>query len=177
MLGALAALAGICAALLWLAPTGFLPRLELARATWKRQDLRHYQMTARWTYGTVVNGPWTFEVRDGRVLSGRDVRDRRAMTRAELRLAEQNLVVDQLFEALITDVRPSVANTPRFLFARGIASFSPRLRNLIDRCAARLPNVRYHPELGYPIGITVPGSPCYRASEWTVLVTELTPLP
>src|SRR5262245_2408682 len=173
MLSALVALVGMCAAILWLAPTGFLPRVELARATWRRQELHHYRMTVRWTYGTIVNGPWTIEVRDGRVLAGKDIRNGRDMTRAELRLAEQNLTIDQLFQALIDEVRPSVANTPRFLFARGIADFAPRLRNLIDRCAARLPSVRYDPTLGYPTGITAYGSPCYLASEWTVLVTEL----
>jgi hypothetical protein len=63
------------------------------------------------------------------------------------------------------------------MVARAFAGVWPAARDLIDRCAARLPSVDYHPALGYPSGITVHGSPCYRASEWTVLVLDLTPLP
>ena len=63
------------------------------------------------------------------------------------------------------------------MLARALARISPAARDLIDRCASRLPSVEYHPALGYPTGITVHGSPCYRASEWTVLVLDLAPLP
>ncbi|HWQ13612.1 MAG TPA: DUF6174 domain-containing protein [Roseiflexaceae bacterium] len=175
--GALALLALLCAAALWLGPAGVAPQLALARASWEARGVRHYRMTARWTYGTIVNGPWTIEVRDERVVGGFHTRTGAPLTRGELLLAERNLRIAALFDALASELRPSAANSPRTLLARSLARVSPTARNLIDRCAARLPSVDYHPALGYPTGVTVHGSPCYRASEWTVLVLDLTLLP
>jgi hypothetical protein len=54
----------LCAAGLWFGPVGVVPRLAVARAGWEAQGPRSYRMTARWTYGTIVNGPWTIDVRD-----------------------------------------------------------------------------------------------------------------
>jgi hypothetical protein len=166
-----------CLAGLWFAPTGFFAHLDLARTTWQSKRIAHYHMTARWTYGTIVNGPWSIEVRDRRVLNGMDVRSQRALTRAEILLAQQNIEIGALFEAIYGEVKPSLSNTTRAMLARTVAEASPELRDLIARCAARLPSVEYHPTLGYPIGVTAHGSPCYRASEWTVTVSELTILP
>ncbi|GAB4114026.1 MAG: hypothetical protein Fur005_09890 [Roseiflexaceae bacterium] len=166
-----------CGGALWAGPTGFLPRLQQARSLWEAQQIRHYRMTVRWTYGPIVNGPWQLEIADGKILSGFHLRYQRPMTRSELRLAEQNLEINTMFQLIADEVKPSVANTPRYMLARGIASFSPQLRDLIDRCAPLIPSVDYHPTRGYPTGVTVHGSPCYRASEWTILVSELTPLP
>jgi hypothetical protein len=166
-------LLGVCGAGLWVAPTGFLPRLELARTTWERQNIHSYRLRVRWTYGTIVNGPWSLVVQSGRVISGTDLRTGTILGPTELRLAQQNLEIGALFHAIAEEVRPSVANTPRVMLARGIAEFSPKLRSMIDRCAPRLPSVDYHPARGYPMGVTVHGSPCYPASEWTVLISEL----
>jgi hypothetical protein len=177
----IAAIVGIlvlsCATILWFAPTGFVPHMELARSTWESQRLHHYELTIRWTYGSIVNGPWTLEVRDERVVGGADTRTGRPLTRSELLLAQQNMIVGVLFNNLADEIRPSIANTPRTMLARTVAVLSPNIRDLIDRCAPRLPSVEYHPTLGYPTGITAHGSPCYRASEWTILVLELHPLP
>jgi hypothetical protein len=175
--GALALLALLCAAGVWLGPAGVAPKLAMARANWEARGVRHYRMTARWTYGTIVNGPWTIEVLDEQVVGGFHARTGEPLTRGELLLAERNLPVTTLFAAIADDMRPSAANSPRTLLARALARLSPAARNLIDRCAARLPSVDYHPALGYPTGITVHGSPCYRASESTVLVLDLTVLP
>jgi hypothetical protein len=170
-------LVAACVAGLWFAPSGFFARLQLARSTWEAQQPQHYRMTARWTYGTIVNGPWSIEVRDGLVLSGIDVRSQRALTRAEILLAQENIEIGVLFDAIYGEVKPSRANTTRNMIARTLAEVSPELRDLIARCAARIPSVEYHPALGYPVGVTAHGSPCYRASEWTVRVTELSILP
>ncbi len=174
---ALALCALLCAASVWFGPVGVAPKLALARASWDARAPRHYTMTARWTYGTIVNGPWTIEVRDDRVVSGYHARTGQPLTRGELLLAERNLTVSALFGALARELRPTAANSPRTMLARALARITPRARDLVDRCASRLPTVEYHPTLGYPTGITVHGSPCYRASEWTVLVLDLTPLP
>ncbi|MEN9934559.1 MAG: hypothetical protein RLZZ387_1138 [Chloroflexota bacterium] len=173
----LALLALLCAAGVWLGPVGVAPRLAASRAGWDAQGVRHYRMTARWTYGTIVNGPWTLEVRDGQVVGGFHARTGEPLSRGELLLAERNLPVPVLFAAVADELRLTAANSPRTMVARAFAGVWPAARDLIDRCAARLPSVDYHPALGYPSGITVHGSPCYRASEWTVLVLDLTPLP
>lgn len=170
-------LALLCGAGGWLGPAGVAPRLAVARAAWDSQGVRHYRMTARWTYGTIVNGPWTIEVRDERVVGGYHTRTGAPLSRGELLLAERNLPVSALFAALADELRPTAANSPRTMLARALASFAPRLRDALDRCAARLPSVTFHPQLGYPTGITAHGSPCYRASEWTVLVLDLTAMP
>lgn len=172
---ALAAL--LCAAAAWAGPASVAPRLALARAAWESHGVRSYRMTARWTYGTIVNGPWTLEVRDERVVSGYSTRTGEPLTRGELLLAQRNLPVSVLFAALADELRPTAANNPRTLVARALAVVSPAARDMLDRCAARLPSVEFDPVLSYPAGITVHGSPCYRASEWTVLVSDLTALP
>jgi hypothetical protein len=175
--GLLALVALLCAVGIYLGPAGLGMRLGAARAAWEAQGVRHYRMTVRWTYGTIVNGPWTIEVRDGRVLGGHHARTGEPLSRGELLLAERNLPVAVLFAAVADELRPTAANNARTLVARALASYSPRLRDILDRCAARLPSIELDQALSYPTGITVHGSPCYRASEWTVLVLDLTALP
>lgn len=168
-LGALL-LAVACGAALYAAPAGLLPRNAAARGQWQAQQVRGYTMTVRWTFGSMVNGPWQLNVVGRRVVSGIDLETGKPLSRTALRAAETQLPVELLFEAIARELSPSQANTPQSLLARYLP---PQLHDRLDKCAPPIPAVVYHPELGYPQGITVFPSPCFRAGGWTVQIRDL----
>jgi uncharacterized protein DUF6174 len=165
-----------CVAGLWVTPLGVLPQRALAQARWQAQQLHHYRMTASLSQGWILNGPWTVEVRDERVIGGFDTATGAPLDGVRLRVAQRVLPISTLFAALDDNLnRPPLTST-RALVTR-LARMAPPLRDTLDHCAARMPNVAYDPTRGYPSGITVYASPCYPGDSWTVLITELTPLP
>ena len=164
-----------CAAGLWLSPLGLGPQNGLARARWQAQAIRHYRMTARFSQGWLLSGPWTVEVYDNQVVSGVDARTGAPLSALQLRVAQDRLPVNKVFQSIDGELRTPALRSPRDLPTL-VARHVPSLRRQLDRCAARMPEVAYDPALGYPSGVTVYASPCFLGGGWTVLVLELTPL-
>jgi hypothetical protein len=168
-------LALACAGGLWLSPLGLLPQNGLARARWQAQAIGHYRMTARFSQGWILSGPWTIEVSDDRVIGGVDAKTGAPLSALQLRVAQDRLPIDKVFRAIEGELRTPALSSPRDLPTL-LARLAPSLRRQLDRCAARMPEVAYDPALGYPSGVTAYASPCFPGGGWTVLVIELTPL-
>jgi hypothetical protein len=164
-----------CAGGLWLSPLGLLPQNGLARARWQAQAIGHYRMTARFSQGWILSGPWTVEVRDDHVLGGVDTTTGARLSALQLRVAQDRLPINKVFQAIEGELRTPELSSPRDLPAL-LARLVPALRRQLDRCAAWMPEVAYDPALGYPSGVTAYASPCFPGGGWTVLVVELTPL-
>ena len=165
-----------CAAGIAITPLALLPRQALARARWQAQGVRHYRMTANLSEGWIDDGPWTIEIRDERVVAGYDTTSGVALNGVQMRVAQRVLPISTLFTALDDNIDRPALTSSRAAISR-LARIAPLLRDSLDHCAARMPNVAYDPARGYPSGITVYASPCYPGESWTVLITELTPLP
>jgi Family of unknown function (DUF6174) len=165
-----------CAIGLWLSPLGLVPQNGLAKARWQAQAIRHYRMTARFSQGWILSGPWTVEVRDDRVLGGIDATTGVPLSALQLRVAQDRLPINKVFQSIEGELRTPALTSPRDLPTL-LARLVPPLRRQLDRCAAWMPEVAYDPALGYPSGVTVYASPCFLGGGWTVLVIELTPLP
>ncbi|HET9223767.1 MAG TPA: DUF6174 domain-containing protein [Roseiflexaceae bacterium] len=165
----------VCAVGLWLSPLGLWPQNGLAQARWQSQAIRHYRMTARFSQGWILSGPWTVEVQDDRVIGGVDAQSGAPLSALQLRVAQDRLPVDKVFQAIEHELRTPALNSPRDLPAL-LARLVPPLRRQLDRCAARMPEVAYDPVLGFPSGVSVYPSPCFPGGGWTVLVVDLTPL-
>src|SRR5215216_6247240 len=58
-----------CSAGLWLTPLSLLPRYALAKSHWDGQGIRHYQLTAQFSQGADMSGPWMVEIRDDQVIA------------------------------------------------------------------------------------------------------------
>jgi hypothetical protein len=172
----LALLVLACAAGVAITPLALLPRQALARARWQAQGVRHYRMTANLSEGWILDGPWTVEIRDERVVDGHDATNGAALSGVQLHVAQRLLPISTLFAALDDNIDRPALTSPHAALSR-LARIAPSLRDTLDHCAARMPNVAYDPARGYPSGITVYASPCYPGESWTVLITELTPLP
>jgi hypothetical protein len=168
-------LALACAGGLWLSPLGLWPQNGLARARWQAQAIRHYRMTARFSQGWILSGPWTVEVRDERVVGGVDARTGAPLSALQLRVAQDRLPIDRVFQAIDDELRTPALRSPRDLPTL-LARLVPPLRRQLDRCAARMPDVAYDTALGFPSGVSVHPSPCFPGGGWTVLVVDLTPL-
>ncbi len=164
-----------CVAAALASPMGLVPQLTAAEARWRATGVTHYRMTVRWTYGSIVVGPWQIEVRDEQVIAGDDLERKRPLTRSDRKLAQLNLPIARLFASVRDEVTPSIGKPPASILASHLSG-TP-IHAALDRCAARLPSVVYDARLSYPRGITVYGSPCYRASEWTVQVLDFVVLP
>src|SRR5262245_10655659 len=176
--GGLAALLAVlaCVGGLWLSPIGLLPQNGLARARWQTQAIRHYRMTARFSQGWILSGPWTIEVRDDQVVAGVDTTTGAPLSALQLRVAQGRLPINKVFESIDGELRTPALRSPRDLPSL-LARLALPLRRQLDRCAARMPEVAYDPALGYPSGVSVYASPCFPGGGWTVLVIGLTPLP
>ena len=165
-----------CVAGLWLTPLSQLPRHSLARSRWDAQGIRHYRLTAQFSQGWMLSGPWTVEIRDEHVISGFDTTSGAPLDNAQLRTAQRVLPITKLFDTLHDEIdTPPLTST--FALLTRIARLGPPLREHLNHCAARLPKIVYDQALGYPRGVTVYGSPCVLGANWTVLITDLTPLP
>ena len=164
-----------CAGGLWLSPLSLLPLNELARARWQAQAIGHYRMTARFSQGWLLSGPWTVEVRDDRVVGGVDATTGVRLSALQLRVAQDRLPIDKVFQSIEGELRTPTLSSPRDVPSL-LARLVPSLRRQLDRCAARMPDVAYDPALGYPSGVTAYASPCFPGGGWTVLVIQLTPL-
>ena len=164
-----------CAGGVWLSPLSLLPQNELAQARWQAQAIGHYRMTARFSQGWLLSGPWTVEVRDDRVVGGIDVTTGARLSALQLRVAQDRLPINKVFQSIEGELRTPALSSPRDVPAL-LARLVPSLRRQLDRCAARMPEVAYDPALGYPSGVTAFASPCFPGGGWTVLVIELTPL-
>lgn len=165
-----------CMASLWLTPLSLLPRHTLARSRWNAQDIRHYQLTAQISQGWNLSGPWTVEIRDEHVIGGFDPASGVPLNEVQLRIAQRALPISALFTS-IEDELSTPPLTSTFAVLTRIARLGPPLREHLNQCAARLPKIAYDSALGYPRGVTVYGSPCVLGDNWTVLITDLTPLP
>jgi hypothetical protein len=164
-----------CTGGLWLTPLGRLPQNDLAQARWQTQGIHHYRMTARFSQGWILSGPWTVEIRDGQVLGGVDAETGTPLNGVQLRAAQRTLPIDTMFVAIEDDLRPPPLNSMHGL-ATLVARLAPPLRDRLNHCAARMPLISYDATLGYPNGVSVYASPCFPGGDWTVLVLDLTPL-
>jgi hypothetical protein len=175
--GGLAVLLAVlaCAGGLWLSPLGLWPQNGLARARWQAQAIRHYRMTARFSQGWLLSGPWTVEVQDDQVIGGVNTKTGAPLSALQLRVAQDRLPIDRVFQSIEQELRTPALRSPRDLPAL-LARLVPSLRRQLDRCASRMPEVAYDPALGFPSGVSVYPSPCFPGGGWTVLVVELTPL-
>jgi hypothetical protein len=133
-------------------------------------------MTARLSQGWLLSGPWTVEIRDEQVIAGTDTLTGAPLKAIELRVAQDRLPVSKILRSIEDDLRTPALNSPQDLPTL-LARLAPPLRRQLDRCAVRMPTVAYDSTLGYPRGVTVYASPCFPNGGWTVLVTNLTPLP
>jgi hypothetical protein len=166
----------ICGAGVWLTPLSLAPRHRLAQSRWNAQAIRHYQLTAQLSEGWRLNGLWTIEIRDTYVIGGHDAGSGVPLDSAQLRTAQRVLPIDTLFDIIDDEINtPPLTST--FAVATRIARLGPPLREHLNHCAARLPKITYDQTLGYPRGVTVYGSPCVFGSHWSVLITDVTPLP
>jgi len=164
-----------CLAGVWLTPLSLLPRHKLARSHWNAQEIHHYRLNAQLSQGWRLSGPWSIEIRDAYVIGGYDTASGAQLDSAQLRAAQRVLPIDTLFDAINDEINtPPLTST--FAVATRIARLGPPLREHLNHCAARLPKITYDQALGYPRGVTVYGSPCVFGSNWTVLITSLTPL-
>src|SRR5262245_44120114 len=89
-----------CAGGLWLSPLSLLPLNELARARWQAQAIGHYRMTVRFSQGWLLSGPWTVEVRDDRVVGGVDATTGARLSALQLRVAQDRLPIDKVFQSI-----------------------------------------------------------------------------
>jgi hypothetical protein len=165
-----------CIAGLWLTPLSQLPRHRLAKSRWDAHGIRHYRLTAQLSQGWRLSGPWTVEIRDEYVVGGFDTTSGTPLNKAQLHTAQRVLPINRLFDTLHDEINtPPLTST--FAVMTRIARLGPPVRQHLNPCAARLPKIAYDQALGYPRGVTVYGSPCVFGANWTVLITELTPLP
>ena len=165
-----------CAAGLGFTPLRLLPQNGLAEARWRAQGIRHYRLTATLSQGWLLSEPWTVEIRDEQVIAGTHTLNGTPLKAMELRVAQDRMPVSKIFRSIEDDLRRPALNSPHDLPTL-LARLAPPLRRQLDRCAARMPAVAYDPTLGYPRGVTVYASPCFPNGGWTVLVTNVTPLP
>ena len=164
-----------CIAGVWATPLSQLPRHTLARSQWNAQGIRHYRLTAQLAQGETMSGPWTVEIRDEHVVSGFDTANGAPLDGVQLRTAQRILPISRLFDTIRDEINtPPLTST--FAVLTRIARLGPPLREHLNQCAARLPKVVYDQALGYPRGVTMYGSPCVFGSNWSVLITDLTPL-
>ena len=165
-----------CMAGLWLTPLSLLPRYALAKSRWDALGIRHYQITAQIVQSGDTSGPWSVEIRDEQIIAGFDTRSGALLDRTQLRRAQQVLPIATLFRTIRDEINtPPLTST--FAVLTRIARLGPPLREHLNHCAARLPTIAYEPTYGYPRSVTVYGSPCVLRDNWTVLITDLTPIP
>jgi hypothetical protein len=161
---------------LWLTPLSLLPRYALAKSHWDDQGIRHYRLSAQLAQGADMRGPWTVEIRDDQVITGFDTLNGAPLDSTQMRMAQRFLPVGTLFRTIRAEISTPPLTSPFAILTR-IARLGPPLREHLNQCAARLPNISYDQNLGYPRGVIVYGSPCVLGSNWAVLITDLTPLP
>src|SRR5262245_17549859 len=82
-----------CAGGLWLSPLSLWPQNGLAQARWQAQAIAHYRMTARFSQGWLLSGPWTVEVRDDRIVGGVDATTGASLSALQLRVAQDRLPI------------------------------------------------------------------------------------
>ena len=165
-----------CMASLWLTPLSLLPRYAVAKSRWDAQGIRHYRLTAQLSQGGDMSGPWTVEIRDEHVIAGFDTLSGALLNGPQLRMAQRVLPISTLFNSIRDEINtPPLTST--FAVLTRIARLGPPLREHLNHCAARLPKITYDRALGYPRVVTVYGSPCVLGDNWTVLITDLTPIP
>jgi len=165
-----------CMAGLWLTPLSLMPRHTLAKSLWEAQGIRHYRLTAQLVQGVDTSGPWAIEIRDEQVIAGVDTSSGALLDRTQLRIAQRVLPIRTLFNTIHDEINtPPLTST--FALITRIARLGPPLREHLNHCAARLPTIAYDPVYGYPRSVTVYGSPCVLRDNWTVLITDLTPIP
>jgi hypothetical protein len=143
---------------------------EQARLRWEQQGLEHYEVEASWASG------WSFghvrvEVLDGHIVAGVDLNTGQPLSRQRLATASLFTSVDNLFRMIGAQMRP--ATTWRYQLAR----YHPMLAEWLDPCAAPMPQISYHPELGYPTQISYRGSPCLDEGSVALKIERLRPLP
>ena len=133
-----------------------LPQLEhqRARARWEQRHPRHYTLDASWQDGLGTARHVHLEVRDNRVVAGVDRDTGDPLSPLQVTVAARFVSVDALFEHI------AVARRPPPTWRDQLARTLPALAPLLSPCLRPVPDVRYDPELGYPVHVHPRASPC-----------------
>jgi hypothetical protein len=151
------------------------PSYQFARERWEQRRPRHYVLDASWDDGLAAAERVRIEVRDRKVVAGRNRDTGQPLSPLRLALAARYVSVDALFETIATASRPPPHWRDRFVHA------VPQLAPWIGACVRPRPDVRYDPKLGYPVRLDLRTNPCIARllyqSDLSIRIERLQPLP